>query len=84
MTDPREMVRRFVMEHTNQSDLDDGVDLFAVGLVSSLFAVQIVMWLERTFGVPVTEDDLELANFTSVDAIVGFIESKRSLTGQAT
>lgn len=84
MTDPRETVRRFVALHTNKRDLADSVDLFGAGLVSSLFAVQIVVWVERTFGVPVTADDLELANFASVEAIARFIESKRGIAAPAT
>src|SRR6185295_7185393 len=43
------------------------VDLFADGLVSSLFALELVVFLESRFGVTVGGADLKLDNFRTVD-----------------
>jgi len=49
------------------------VDLFAGGLVSSLFALELVVFLESTFGVTVGGADLKLDNFRTVDAMTALV-----------
>jgi acyl carrier protein len=78
MNDARETIRAFVARHTGGEPVADDRDLFAGGLVSSLFAVQIVMWVERTFELSVQSDDLDMANIRSVDAIADFVARKRT------
>ena len=51
-------------------------DIFALGFVNSLFAMQLVMFVEKEFGVAVEDEDLDLDNFRSVDAIARLIERK--------
>jgi len=72
--DLRDQVRRYLARHTNRPELDDSLDVFEAGLVSSLFAVQIVVWVERTFQRPVAAEELDIANFRTVDSIVAFVE----------
>lgn len=74
--DPRQVVRAF-LERFISGPMDDGDDIFQSGQIDSLFAIQLVLLVERDFGIRVANRDLELANFRSVDAIVAFIESKR-------
>jgi methoxymalonate biosynthesis acyl carrier protein len=71
----REMLARF-------SDDDawlDGDDLLDGSVLDSLMAVQLVMFIERTFNVIVEDVDLELANFMSIAGMVKLIERKRGL-----
>ncbi len=56
----------------------DGDDIFADGLVNSLFALQLVTFLEDSFKITVENDDLDLQNFRSVDAIADFVGRKRN------
>jgi len=74
MSDARhQAVRAYVAAHVGRDDFDDDDDLFATGLASSLFAVQVVMWVERTRGVPVAGEDLDIANFSSVNQISAYL-----------
>lgn len=57
-------------------DVADDEDLFASGLVNSLFAMQLVLFVEKEFSIKVENEDLDLANFRSVNAITGFIQHK--------
>jgi acyl carrier protein len=41
-----------------------------------LFAVQLVTFLERTFGIDVEMEDLEIENFKSVNAAAAFVQRK--------
>jgi methoxymalonate biosynthesis acyl carrier protein len=48
-------------------------DLFASGAVSSLFAMELVVYLEKEFGVTLGGDDLTLDNFRSVEAMAALV-----------
>ncbi|MFE0047368.1 acyl carrier protein [Streptomyces albireticuli] len=48
-------------------------DLFAVGGMSSLFAMQLVVHLEKTYGITISGADLMLDNFRTVDAMVRLV-----------
>jgi len=74
--DPREQIRAFVARHLGGLTFTDDQDLFASGHVNSLFAVQLVMFVEGTLGVPVAGDDLDIANFASVDKIAAFARDR--------
>ncbi|MFG1644969.1 acyl carrier protein [Amycolatopsis sp. NPDC049252] len=73
MADQRATIRTFVAKHIGGAEFADEDDLFATGYVNSLFAVQIVMFTERTFGLAVVGPDLDIANFSSVDRIDTFV-----------
>jgi methoxymalonate biosynthesis acyl carrier protein len=53
------------------------LDLFASGLVSSLFAMELVMFVERTFDVTVGSDELKLDTFRTVDSITALVRRLR-------
>jgi methoxymalonate biosynthesis acyl carrier protein len=48
-------------------------DLFASGAVTSLFAMELVMFVEQTFGVTVAGPDLTLDNFRTVGAMTALV-----------
>ena len=58
--------------------LADTADIFEVGGASSLFAVELVLFVEETLGAELQDDDLERANFCTIDAIVALIERKQA------
>jgi acyl carrier protein len=60
-----------------QRDFDDDVDIFALGFVNSMFAMQLVLFVESDFGVKVEDEDLEIDNFKSVNAIANLVERKQ-------
>lgn len=66
----------FIERQTRKTVTVD-VDLFGSGLVSSLFAMQLVAHVESTFGVTVQGPDLKLANFRSVAAITELVQRLR-------
>jgi methoxymalonate biosynthesis acyl carrier protein len=70
----REFVQRFFRGH----DLTDQEDIFASGFVNSMFAMQLVQFVEGAFGIAVESEDLELDNFRTIDAIQSLVERKRA------
>jgi len=74
--DIREKLREFVGRFFRGHDLQDGEDLFATGYVNSMFAMQLVQFVESSFGVTVESEELEMDNFRSIDALSAFVERK--------
>jgi acyl carrier protein len=69
----RDRIRTFILDHVSEPDLADDVDIFAQGLVTSMFVVQLVAFVEREFDVAVTGGDLDLAHFRSISAVDGLV-----------
>ncbi|WP_394617125.1 acyl carrier protein [Lentzea sp. JNUCC 0626] len=62
------------LETKLKSTVEPDQDLMASGLVSSMFAMQLVVYLESTFGVAVVGSDLKLDNFRSVRSMTALVE----------
>lgn len=79
--DIRQEIRSFIESKAifNKEKLSFGDDdnFFELRIVSSLFAMQLVTHLEKTFNLALEDDDLDISNFASINAIVGFIERKK-------
>lgn len=48
-------------------------DLFGSGLVSSMFAMQLVVHIEEEYGIAIAGPELKLDNFRTVDAMTGLV-----------
>ena len=72
----KESLRRFIQHSIQLPQLADDDDLFATGIVNSLFAVQLVTFIEKTFGFEVDAEDLEIRNFRSLNAATAFVQKK--------
>ncbi|MFD4482543.1 MULTISPECIES: phosphopantetheine-binding protein [unclassified Streptomyces] len=57
-------------------DLKDDDDIFELGFVSSMFAMQLVSFVEHEFGITVENEDLELEYFRSISALDAFVTRK--------
>lgn len=77
----KEKIRTFLLRYIRKSDLRDDDDFFSLGFVNSLFALQLVMFVEKEFKFKVENEDLDLKNFNSISAITAFISRKTSLAG---
>ncbi|MCA9971997.1 MAG: acyl carrier protein [Anaerolineales bacterium] len=77
MEDKQEKIRSFLLKHIKTQDLKDDVDIFASGYVNSLFAMQLVMYVEGEFKIQLDSDDLNLDNFRTVNSLVELVERKQ-------
>lgn len=72
----KETVKRFILSSINIAHLDDDANLFESGIVNSLFAVQLMTFIEKTFAIEVGMDDLDIENFKSLNAATAFVVRK--------
>ena len=76
-------IRQFLARHVKGVELTDDQDIFALGFVNSLLAIQLVDFVEKEFSIEVDDDDLDLDNFRSVDAIDAFVNRKLDVKAAA-
>ena len=69
----KEFLSRFFKNH----DLQPDEDIFALGFVNSLLAMQLVAFVEKEFGVAVGDEDLDLDNFRTINSIARLVARKQ-------
>ena len=74
---PQDIIRNYIMENVNLQELDDDYDIFEAGLVNSLFAIELMTFLEKAFDIKVTMDDLDMENFKTVNSTGRFVQRKK-------
>jgi acyl carrier protein len=71
----RERIREYITSRISVPLADDA-DFFELGLVDSLFALELVSFIEQELEVSIQPDDLDIANFCSIDALNTFVLAK--------
>jgi len=74
----KERLRIFLLKHIKCSNLADDEDFFATSFVNSLFAMTLVLYVQDEFQLQVSDADLVIENFCSVNAITRFVVKKTS------
>ena len=81
MDETRDQVRSFILSNymagLDPSALKDDVSLERSHIVDSARVLDLIMFLEETFGFEVSNDDATPENFDTVDNIVGYVGRKR-------
>jgi methoxymalonate biosynthesis acyl carrier protein len=72
----RDKIRNFLSKYIGNRQLDDNTEIFRSGYVNSLFAMQLVMFIEKEFDLRFEGNDLGLENFKSIAAIDNLIAAK--------
>jgi len=72
----RDQIKAFLETSFRQHDFRDDDDIFGLGFVNSLFAMQLVNFVETTFGITVEDDELELDNFRTIEAMTALVGRK--------
>jgi methoxymalonate biosynthesis acyl carrier protein len=79
----RNTLKKYVSDKIKIGDIEDSEDLFSSGLVNSLFAAQLVMFVESEFDISVAGDDLDMNNFKSIDNMYEFILKKNGSSAES-
>lgn len=78
MEQSKQKLRAFLAQHISGRTIADDDQIFAAGFVNSMFAMQLVLFLEKNFRIAIANEDLELANFQSINAMAALVERKTS------
>lgn len=74
--DVKTSIREYLSRSFDGQQFADQDDIFALGFGDSLFAMQLVTFIEEEFGLEVEAEDLDMANFRSIDAISNLLQRK--------
>lgn len=73
MDSSRAKIREFVLAYVKDDELQDDENMFELGYVNSLFAMQLVMFVEKEFSMTISREQIKLSNFQSIDSIVALV-----------
>ena len=81
-TETREKIRTMILESFLRGGAPDtlknDVSLERSHIVDSVRTLELIMFIEETFGFSVENDDAVPENFDTVNAIVSYVERKRA------
>ena len=80
--DYRTQITEFIINNFllgDQNRLKNDTSFLDSGIIDSTGILEVITFLEQTFGVKVNDDELLPENLDSVDNIVGFIASKKKV-----
>lgn len=69
-----DQVLAFVRDRYPQAEIDAAQDIFALGFVNSLFAMELVMFVEKTFGITIPNEELRIDNFRTANAMADLVD----------
>lgn len=78
MEDRKAKIKEFLSRFFRNHQLRDDDDIFSLGFVNSLLALQLVTFLQSEFGIAIDDEDLDLNNFNTVNHMDALIERKRA------
>jgi|WetSurMetagenome_2_1015567.scaffolds.fasta_scaffold926587_2 methoxymalonate biosynthesis acyl carrier protein len=82
MNEIKERIRYFIKENLiafdDEAEFSDFDNLFEMGFVSSLFALKLLVFVEQEFAIVITDDEMVISNFSSVDNIASLVEKKKN------
>lgn len=60
----------------NPNEVPENVGLLKTGIIDSFGFVELVVFIEQSFGLTLDDDDLNDSNFASLSALADFIQRK--------
>lgn len=78
--DTKAKIAEYLSRFFPVQDLADDDDIFQLGFVSSMFAMQLVAFVEHEFDITVENEDLEIEHFRSISELESFVNRKLSAT----
>lgn len=72
-------IRNFLLRSLKEKNIQDTDDLFKMGLVHSLFSIQLIMFIEKTFNVELNDEDLDLQKICTIQDIAQLVTQKLNL-----
>ena len=73
----RSVIRNFLANRVKKiAGVGDDLNLVQAGLINSMFAMQLVLFLEKTWSISVPDQEIQIDNFSSIDNLTAFVVKK--------
>jgi acyl carrier protein len=70
----QDQILAFIRDRYPQAEIQATDDIFGLGFVNSLFAMELVMFVEKTFGVSIPNEELRIENFQTAAVMAELVE----------
>jgi acyl carrier protein len=67
-------IKKYIGSKFPADALENDQDIFALGYVNSLFAMELVLFLEKEMGLRIPNEELRMDNFRTIDAMVALMD----------
>lgn len=74
----REHILNQYIKDKAPEDFNDDYGLIDGGILDSLAIMNLIAWLEKHYAIEFDEGDIVLENFNSVNALLAFVDKKRT------
>jgi acyl carrier protein len=77
---PSQLIRDFILKKApapKRKTLNDDSLLLGSGIIDSLAMLDVLAFLEKSFGITISDEELTPDNFGSIRCLVTFVASKR-------
>ncbi|MBW4477604.1 MAG: acyl carrier protein [Tolypothrix brevis GSE-NOS-MK-07-07A] len=82
MNEIQARIKNFLSKFFGSHDLQPDEDIFSLGFVNSMFAMQLVLFVEQEFQIVIENEDLEFENFRTINSIANLAERKTAILVQ--
>jgi acyl carrier protein len=75
-----ENIKEFIVENFLFGDgekLDNDTDFFEQSIIDSTGILELVCFVEETYGLTVSDDEIVQENFSSINNVASFVEKKQ-------
>ena len=70
----KEQIISFIKGRYPQAEISESEDIFQLGFINSLFAMELVMFVEKSFGVTIPNDELRIDNFRTANSMSDLVD----------
>jgi acyl carrier protein len=79
----RDTIVGYIEGISNEKGFDHSVNLFECGVLTSLDVLSLVAFIEDTFALEISGDDIEMESFGTIDGLVAMVTMKQIKQRQA-
>jgi acyl carrier protein len=80
--DVRAQIHGFIASRYPHASIGDDEDIFSLGFVNSLFAMELVMFIEKNFNIRIPNEELRIDNFRTTTRMAELVERQAVAVGQ--
>ena len=74
------LIRNYILENflftADNGQLQDGTSFLEEGIVDSTGVLELVMFVEETFGITVKDEEIVPENFDSIERLAGYVRPR--------
>ncbi|ALK10603.1 acyl carrier protein [Blastochloris viridis] len=79
----RDSIVVYIEEISSERGFDPASNLFESGVLTSLDVLSLVAFIEETFGLEITGDEIDMASFGTVDGLVNLVTTLQANDAQS-